>query len=423
MKSSTRNLIIVAAGIAVLGGVTAALALTGTETEGTSSAGSAASVRLVSKKSSDVVSMTVKNKKGGFTLIPDEAFPSSQAASAASASSAAEPTFTVQGLSGVPIDTSAAAQTVEDGFSLTAEKNFGKVENLDEYGLKDPQASVEVRFRDGSVYSYRIGDPDAADSSSRYMCPEGSDNVYVVKTDAGLLEGKNYFVSKNVLSLSPSNGQDSFTKIALSGKNYPQSVVMEKKASAQEITSPVHAPVDAEKFSALASALQSLTATSVEAMEPNAAALKQYGLDAPAAAVSFTVDGKNYKLKLGAQKDSGFYAMLDGVGVVYLVPGSGVESWAQADVFALRSKTLLTPGLTAVKQITVTQGSETSSVTVAREKDTKNSSSGSTAYTYKVTGAGGKALDYETNYQNFFDKLIGLSILEPAQGSPEKAPA
>ncbi len=98
--------------------------------------------------------------------------------------------------------------------------------------MTDPQATVEVTFKDGSTYGYKIGNATATDSSAYYMCGLESNNVYVVNVDAGLLEDANYFVTKSMISLSGgsnaaaatnnSSSPNDFSLIALSGKNFPQ---------------------------------------------------------------------------------------------------------------------------------------------------------------------------------------------------------
>ena len=162
MKTSTRNLIIVAVSIVVLGSVASILLLTGNKEGNTSSAALTDTIELVSKKSGDIVSMQVKNKKGSYTLLPIVT-PSSSASGAAG-----NITYQIKELSGVPINTETAAQVVQNGFSLIATKNLGTFKDLNPFGLKTPQTTVEVTFKDGSHYNYKIGDTSPTDSSVYY---------------------------------------------------------------------------------------------------------------------------------------------------------------------------------------------------------------------------------------------------------------
>lgn len=422
MNASTRNLIIVAAGVVVLGGVTAALMLTGGGKDGTvSSASSTTAIELVSKKSEDIVSMSVKNKKGSYTLIPVVSQITASAASSPAASGT-ETTYTVEGLNGVSVDKMLTGQVVQNGYSLVASKNLGAATNLEEFGLKDPQAEVKVKFKDGSSYNYKIGSLCPTDNSSYYMCGENSNNVYMVSIDAGLLDSVNYFISKEMLNITSSTGENDFTQIRLSGKNFAKPITIQKTDTVTSITSPVSAETDITNYGALEKSLASLTADAVEAVNPDAAALKKYGLDAPAAVAEFTVNKGSYKLLLGNKNGDKYYAMLGGQNVVYLVSQSSVSAWAETNVFALRNKFLEMPLIQTVKFISVTQGTATETLTVTRTKDEAKSTQDKPVYTYKATGTAGKALDYEKDFKPFFQQLISVELLEPAETVPSGEP-
>lgn len=421
MKSGTRNLVIVASCIVVLGGAAAALALTGGKSDTAVSSSSAPTTDLVSKKSSDIVSMSVKNKKGSYTLVPTAAKASSSVSSASDAEKTV--TYSVQGLDGVPIDSSAAEQVIQNGFSLVATQNLGTVSNLAEYGLKSPQATVEVRFKDGSSYNYKIGSVSAADSTSYYMSGENSNIVYVVSVDAGILDSVNYFVKKDLLSIQSSSGQNDFTSIRLSGKNYPQPVAIEKTDAGNMLTSPMKAAANEDKVGAMENAFSTVNASSVVKAKPTAQELKTYGLDQPSAVAEFTVNKEAHKLSLGGKSESGYYAMLDEIPVVYALSGDSVSTWVQADAFSLRNKLLLLPNIATVKSITGTQGSTVLTLNVARTKDETKSTQDKPAYTYQVTNPGGKKLDYETTYKNFYSELISIELLEAANGKPAGTPS
>ncbi|MCI1966618.1 MAG: DUF4340 domain-containing protein [Oscillospiraceae bacterium] len=420
MKSNIRNLIIVAVCVVVLGSALLTLKLTGNDTAESSSAVSTASIELVSKKSEDVVSMNVENAKGSYTLVPVPKVSSSQASSGTSSADAdsAAPTYTVKELSGCPINTSAAESAVKNGFSLVASKNLGTVSNLEDFGLQNPQATVKVKFQDGSSYDYRIGKTTATDSSAYYMCGLNSDTVYVVAIDQGLLEGAEYFVSTQILSITNQAGANNFSKITLSGAHYPQPVTFSAHQTALRISSPAVYTADSTALSNLESSLASLTADSVAAVHPDAAALKQYGFDSPTAVAQYSVNGGNYKLTAGKQDGSSVYVMLDGVDVVYKVSSSSVEAWALQNLFSLRNKTILAPGIETVQSLTLTAGDSKNVLNLTRAKDESKSTEDTTYYNYKVTGNDGVSLDYDTNYTNFYQTLTGVTVLQDAQEKP-----
>ncbi|MVB10907.1 hypothetical protein CAFE_16080 [Caprobacter fermentans] len=432
MRSNIRNLIIVAVCIAVLGGALLTLKLTGNDQAASSSVSSTASIELVSKKSEDVVSMNVVNQKGSYTLVPVKTPAASSKASSGSSSAASggtEPTYTVKELGGCPINTSSTESVVKNGFSLVASKNLGTVSNLEEYGLKNPQATVKVQFRDGSSYDYKIGRASATDSASYYMCGLDSDHVYIVSVDQGLLESPTYFVSTNILAVnntaaSSASGasENNFTKITLSGSNYPKPITFSVYQTGLKISSPANYTADSSKLDSLKTDLATLTADSVEAVNPDADALKKYGFDSPTAVAKYTVNGADYTLTAGAKDGADYYVMLGGVNVVYKVASTSIQSWALGNLFDLRDKQLVGANIESVKSITVDAGSGENVLNVTRTKDEKQSTEDKAYYNYKVTGNGGKALDYDTNFRNFFVKLVNINILENAEEKPSGQP-
>lgn len=427
MKRATRNLIAVAVCAVVLGGAAAALSIFGGTENGASSSPSStdASLKLVSKKSEDVVSMKVTNSSGSYTLVPAP----STSSSAASSSPYSETDYSVEELAGCPVDMEEIRSVVENGFSLVATKNLGTVSSLSDYGLDDPQAEVSVKFKDGTAFNYKIGKATATDSSAYYVCGQNSKKVYVASIDAGLLKDKTYFVDKEMLNIqntsssSSSQSSSDFTKIVLSGSVYPKGVTIEKTSSDMDITSPGHYGTDSNKISSLEQALSSLTADSVEAVNPNADALKKYGFDSPTAAVEFTANKKNYKLTIGKQTGSSYYAMLGGVNVVYKVTADSVSAIIKESLFSLRSKLIFLPYIETVKSVQLTSGNVTSEINVTRKENTASSTEGKKSYTYQVTGNNGKSLDYEKNYKHFYQTMIGIELLADSDQVPSGSPS
>lgn len=425
MRSNIRNLTIVGVCVVVLGGALAALKLTGNDTGSASSSSSGASIQLVSKKSEDVVSMKVTNQKGTYTLLPMKTA-SANLKNTSSAPSDAAINYTVSELGGCPVDTSATSTVVQDGFSLVASKNLGTVSNLDQYGLKNPQASVDVSFKDGSTFSYKIGKPSATDASSYYMCGANSSNVYIVAADQGLFEEARYFASKTVTSIGGAGGQqqqNDFTKLTFTGAAYPQPVTIEDVNKVMMITSPERCETDYSALTAAQGQLTSLTANGVAAVNPDAAALKKYGFDKPTASVEFTVNKGSYQLTVGAKSSTGYYVMLGGVNVVYDVSADSVSGWVSAGLFGLRSKNVISPTIDDISGMTITSGSDVCKVDVARTKDTSKSTQDKTYYNYKVTQNNGKAVNYNKAYINFFENIAGIAILEDAKTVPSGTPA
>lgn len=444
MKRNTRNVIIVATCAASLGVATLILTNTGNDaaTASSSQTSSSAEVQLVSKSSSDVVSMKVTNQKGTYTIVPV-----TTQNLTTSGSSTTTTNYNVEELTGYPIDTSLTSSVIQNGYSLTATKEIGTVSSLADYGLTTPQATVLVTFKDGSTYGYKIGNQTATSSASYYMCGDKSDTVYIVSVNSGLMEAPAYFLEKNMITVASSSTSSSttsssssttydFAKIVLSGSVYPTGVTLEASgtsatgAQTMNITAPAQYTANTDNLSTLEGCLETVTADSVIMANPDAAALEKYGFNDPLAVVEYTVNDESHKLTIGAKDDTTgeYYAMADNLNIIYSVTASSVSGIVTQNLFALRSKMIYLPSITTVKKITVTYGGKTTDMVISRTEKTDSTSSATTSsdsepeYDYTVT-VDGQELDYDKNFRYTYERMISLSITDDAQTIPEGSPA
>ena len=166
MKPATRNLLILGVCIVALGGVLAALMLTGGTTEASTTASSSQDIALLNREEAEVASIEVTNTNGVFTIVPSEEQPedsaagtssavlsseSTESASAVSSESEPEIHFTIQELEGLPQDSYAVKTAAQGGWQLFATKKIGTVSNLTDFGLSTPQATVKVTFKNGDT--------------------------------------------------------------------------------------------------------------------------------------------------------------------------------------------------------------------------------------------------------------------------------
>lgn len=126
MKSTTKNLIAVAAVLVVLGGALAALKLTDGKDGGSSSSVSDESISLISRQVEDVASMKVSNGKGGFTIVPKLTEEAASSGAGTASSGTEKVSYVVQGLEDLPLYTSMAESVLGNGFSLVATKTSAR---------------------------------------------------------------------------------------------------------------------------------------------------------------------------------------------------------------------------------------------------------------------------------------------------------
>ncbi|MCX6022619.1 MAG: DUF4340 domain-containing protein [Chloroflexi bacterium] len=110
-------------------------------------------------------------------------------------------------------------------------------------------------------------------------------------------------------------------------------------------------PADGPRIRSLATRLGGLKALSVIAQQPDAAALKEFGLDNPSSVVTVKSGGAEKKLAVGIESPvgSGRYVQVDGGGPVYLV-----QTFLLDDVKGLTTTPPVPPTPTATPAVTAT---------------------------------------------------------------------
>ena len=141
------------------------------------------------------------------------------------------------------------------------------------------------------------------------------------------------------------------------------------------IEKPYYRAVNTELVYPWETGLCDATATGVAAAHPTEAQLRDFGLDTPrsVAAIAFAVfpaagsddapyNRVTYTVSLGGTNDAGdYYALVDGVDIVYTVAASAVP-WAEATYGDVASSTLFLHYITEVSDLAFTVGGTESTV-------------------------------------------------------------
>ena len=88
------------------------------------------------------------------------------------------------------------------GCNPVSTSNIGNVENLSEYGLDKPAATVSVTYEDGEVYDYYIGNAVNGKNNKYYMCAKDSSNVYVIMIESDMLGTTDNLLNKTIFSIN-----------------------------------------------------------------------------------------------------------------------------------------------------------------------------------------------------------------------------
>lgn len=321
-------------------------------------------------------------------------------------------TFTIDTLSGAPLNNSYMEQLVNDLGTLSAsQKVVENASDVSQYGLATPSATAVVGTTDNKSYTLRLG-IESPQKDGYYLSKEGDSTVYLVDTQIGsdLTASAVSFVNTQMASVD-STQLTKLTKISFAGtarkKAFeldidPSSLTASVSTSTDSpptynIVKPNSYNCDTTHIQTLVSALESLSAGSLVAIHPTDQQLSDTGLKNPQYTVSYTFDGKDTTLLFGnaytdASNNSMVYAMVKGVNVIYGVDTSsaGFYNWELSDV---APSLLWTVNIDTVQSIDVAAGSK--SWTFALDGTGDN---------LKVT-AGGKTLD-TANFRNYYQNIL-----------------
>lgn len=444
MKKSLKTLLAMVAVLVVLGGVAVALWITAPETEEVVSevSSSTPAEMIIDREAADVASISVECDAGDLTLVPvEEGTETSASSQAESESSSSEVTtqsvdFTVEGYEDYDIVTSRVNTSVNSVVGLSATRNLGPQDNLEDFGLTDGgMATVTVTYKDGSSDQLVLGD-EAGESLGNYLLKDGT--VYVASLPSQLYNGPFTYFNTEVYTVadrvadtvssgdsSASSSQetlsDQLTWVRLSGSDFPQTIVIEQnpdKISGYLVTSPVTAESGTTAFTEMVTALKSLSATRVVAAGLTQEKLEQYGLAQPAAQIEFTMNGETHTLAASAPDEEGSrYLVADDLDVVFQLSDSDVSTWADASLMTLRMSYVILPNIQNVEKLTLTvEGDMVYSYDVTKVLNEEKSTESVPAYDLEIKNAAGEAIDYEV-YQDYYQELIALAVL-----SEEEAP-
>ena len=438
MKKNTRYILITLAAAVVLGGAVTALLLTQPATEDASSSSSSTSstetISLFSYEESEVSNIQVKNANDTFTIV------AKTETSSASSEDEEDTTITNFYLDGVDeaIQNTTATSLSTYGYSLTATNEIGNEEDLtlEDYGLKDPQATVTTTLTDGTTETYSIGNEGPI--SGYYVLYDGK--VYVVSLGTGLFGTKLDFINTTVLTITPpSNDDDSsdsssseeatndFTLFTFNGTNFPQEVKVvpqpESLLSSYKLTTPYTVDANSTVFTNITDGVAALTATKAVVIDPTDEDLEEYGLKDPTVEMSFTVNGNSYTLLSGKLSGNTRYGMLKGVDVIYAFDESTVTDWANATLFSLRDTFVSLEMISDVSKLTVATPDKTDVFTLTRTENEESSTEDKISYDYSVTGTDGQEITYQDVFTKYYQTIIGVQLLEEtteetAQGEP-----
>lgn len=433
MKKSVKSLLIMLAVLVVLGGAAACLLLFPAESGGEEEASPASSEEpreaLCQMEAEELASILVENSQGSFEIVPLIGEEKS-ASESGTESGAVLVEYTIEGLEQYELDTAGLKSAAESLLSLTASRSLGEQEDLAQFGLEEGQGGkVTVNRADGEAVVLSLGITSQSGTTGQYILKDGK--VYIVPALSDVFTGSALdCVSREVYSVADwtidsvdEEGEattetmpDTLFSLEITGEEVPQAISLEyvekSRLNGYMLTSPVVAESGTAACDSLVSALKSLSADTVEAVDVQEDDLASFGLDKPAARAAFNMNSQEITL-IASKKDGegNRFVMLEGGSVVYKAGNSAVSTWAEADPMDLRKGTICLANIADVKEMSLTvDGDMVYHFTI----DSQDGES-----TVKIPS--GQEVSYE-DYSAFFQKLTALAVFSleeaPCEGTP-----
>lgn len=435
MKKSVRNLVVLLVIVLAMAGVIYGLTLNPGETEeASSSAAEETREKLLNYASEDIDSIEISSPLGSYTAKAVETTGLAEGyESAADSEAETVISYTIPDLADFDLNTVAVTTAAESLYPLMASKNLGEQSELEPYGLSgDGEGKAVFRFKDGSSETLIIGG-EAGSGIGTYVLCQGK--VYVVNgISANLLMDPYDFLDKTVYTVAsqgtmdeagnPAEAPDLLERLYFSGSRFPEpiEVVYEPREFINyRMKTPMEADAAIDKISGLTEPLKQLGAAAVVLPGYQRADLESYGLLAPAAALTFVMNGESHEIQASEPDAEGnCYVIADDKENIYQLPWSDLAPWAELSLMDLRSNYIRLPNINEVQSLALItpetrldlEISRTTEETESKPEQEAASAEAEKPKNYILTiHCQGKEVAYEEVYQPFYQDLISMTIL------------
>lgn len=394
LSKSTKTVIIAAAVLLLLGAVLMVLMLTKPSDEQTSSSDAESEVHsdvstavdITDKQAENVLSMTVKNAEGEFSLQRGERFVSTEDDEGNVSTSTEYFWTSPEMLSLTPNSTTVSAFVRSMASLTTKELVETNAADLEKYGLENPLSQVSVKFDDGTSAELCFGIQNPVSTSQVYFRTADSRDVHLVSyySVGSAFYSVRDFVSLVMTEAYNAEARQELDYLIIERKDMEQPAEirymydLEALADSDDVlmttfnthrfVSPLNTEVDTTKGQSVCYGLYGLTMSSCVYLEKTEEALAATGLDDPFAVVTFKYGGKHRVLSLGdkvtvtteGDEDTpaltsvtGYYAMLDGVEGIYTIAKDSAP-WYTFTIQNIIARRPLSPYIYTVDTLTIT---------------------------------------------------------------------
>ena len=380
-----------------------------------SSTPSIETISVLDMKSDDFKSVTVTNENGTFKLYSVEETETSDS----SDTSSSEPTVNwyLDGYDREVIDSSATGSIAGYAASLEAVREVTS-KSTAECGLENPTVKADVVKNDGSEFSILVGS-ESPDNTGTYVKLSTEEKIYITETD---LKGNFTF---DALSLAETGsvpgitvtddmkdykGDDgalsSFDTITLSGKNYPEKVVLAPNTDENLSAYAAYMTVSptkriADNVDGIFGLFKSgVSASGAYSFDTSVSSRKNLGFDNPDLTATIKVGSVTQTYSFKQQEDGDYAVWYDGAKLIKKVSASSL-SFIDYKVNDYYASWVCLQSINELSNFTVKTPDKTYSFDIVYD-DSEDAEE-----TYVITYEGTKLV--AENFQNFYQECISLS--------------
>lgn len=411
LSKTTRTVIIAAAVLLVLGAALLVVMLTGSDknddssgadagVSGTAEAGPSGSdstssdsgstssdsdkIAITEKEQENVLKMEVTNSTGSFSFDRQQREVSTTDDDG-NVSTSTEYYWVSPELDGVSHNDSTIGSFVRCMAGLSASSMVEQnAQDLEKYGLAEPEAEVKVTFDDGSTADICFGIRNPASTNYVYCMTKGSSDVMQASyysTGSAFYDIRD-FVNLALTEAYNTSNPNELDYLIVERKDLDEPVRIEYMYDIAEesenedsvittfnthrIISPITAELDTTSGQSICYGVYSLSASSCEYIDPTEQEIADAGLDDPFCKVSFKYSGKARVLLLGNEirtttgegesavsSVTGYYAMFEGGNIVYSISTDNAP-WYTFQVQDIMSRRPISPYIYTIDTLTIT---------------------------------------------------------------------
>ena len=375
-------------------------------------------ISVLDMKSDDFKSVTVTNENGTFKLYSVEETKTSDSSDASS--SEPDVNWYLDGYDREVIDSSAAGNIAGYAASLKAVREVTSKSTSD-CGLENPTVKADVVKNDGSEFSILVGS-ESPDNTGTYVKLSTEEKIYITESDlkenftfdalslaeTGSVPG--ITVTDDMKDYKGDDGTlSSFDTITLTGKNYPEKVVL--APNTDENLSAYAAFMTVSPTKRIADNVDGIfglfksgvSASGAYSFDTSASAQKKLGLDAPDLTATIKLGSFTATYSFKQQEDGDYAVWYDGAKLIKKVSASSL-SFIDYKVNDYYASWVCLQSINELSNFTVKTPDKTYSFDIVYD-DSEDSEE-----TYVITYEGTKLV--AENFQNFYQECISLSCTD-----------